>query len=755
MASTRPRRASRFPACSRPAAAGTPIAVLLALIALALTIADPAPATAARPATKSRSPKRATRPVPATPEPADPELIYPLSPAEATADTLHGVVVPDPYRWLENAGSPDVQRWMEAEDSVARAFLDKLPERAAIADRLRSLYYVDNVSPPLHRGDRYFYSRRLPDKEKAIVYWRESATGSDSVLLDPNTWSDAGNLSLGEWVVSWDGRRVAYKVSKNNADDATLYVMDVATGKRSDIDVITGARYATPSWTPKGDGFYYTWLPMDTTIAEAARPGYAEVRFHKLGDDPTKDRVIRQRTGDPAVFESATMSRDGHWLFLQVDHGWSSTDLYFRKGKARDSEPFRPLTVGGNAHYFLREYRDRFYISTDEGAPRSRIFRVDPKHPERARWVEVAPERADATLGEFTIAGESLVMTYLKDAASLLEIRALDGSNPRDVALPSIGSVKYITGMDDEDDAYFSFQSFTTPPEVHEFSVAAATQKLWSRPRMPIDPEVYDVEEVFYTSRDGTRVPMFLVHRKDFPRDGTGRALLTGYGGFLVGMTPYFSRGGLVWADHGGVFAVACLRGGNEYGEAWHRAGMLLQKQNVFDDFIAGAEYLVQQRWTRPHRLSISGGSNGGLLVGVALTQKPSLFGAVVCAVPLLDMIRYDRFGAGATWTSEYGSAQDSAQFRALYAYSPYHHVEDGVKYPPVLFLSADSDDRVDPMHARKMAAALQNASAGGPVLLRIEKNAGHGGADLIRSYVEQGADTYSFLLQETAAGPP
>ncbi|AUX48341.1 peptidase S9 [Sorangium cellulosum] len=693
----------------------------------------------------------------AAPTPADRDgPAYPPTRVDPVKYTLHGVEIADPYRWLEDGASPEVQAWMKAQQAFTRAELDKLPERGAIASRLKQLFYIDAVSAPRHRRGRYFLSRRHATKEKSIVYWKQGKGGEERALLDPNSWSDDGSVSLGGWEASWDGKNVAYKVQKNNSDEATLHVMDVASGKRSEVDVIEGGKYAYPSWTPSGDGFYYVWLPTDPSIAVAERPGYAEVRFHRLGQDPQKDRVVRGRTGDPRTFLGASLSKDGRFLVLTVAHGWTSTDVYFRDlrrpgGQAAD----RPLIVGSDAHYSVEVYKDRFYVHTDEGAPRYRLFEVDPDRPERAAWKEIVPERADATLDSVSIVGGQLALGYLKDASSRVEIRSLDGKLTREVPLPGIGTVGGPYGLPDEDEAYFSFESFTSPQEIHATSIKTGKTELYARIEVPVDPSPYTVEQAFFPSRDGTRVSMFIVRRKDMKKDGSARALLYGYGGFQISQTPAFTGSIHPWLERGGVYAVANLRGGGEYGEAWHRDGMLLKKQNVFDDFIAAAEHLIREGYTRPEGLAIQGGSNGGLLVGAAITQRPDLFGAALCSVPLLDMVRYHLFGSGKTWISEYGSADDLEQFKALHAYSPYHRVKPGTRYPAVLLLSADSDDRVDPMHARKLAAALQAASAGGPVLLRIERNAGHAGADLIRAAVEKGADQIAFALAATGAPAP
>jgi len=676
---------------------------------------------------------------------------YPPSRTVEVTDVLHGVTVKDPYRWLEDGMSPETKAWMKAQDDLTRQRLASLPGRDGLAARLKELLYIDSVSAPQHRGSRYFFTRRHATKEKSVVYWKEGAGGAENVVLDPNGWSADGSASLGGWQASWDGASVAYQKRVNNSDEATLHVIDVATLKVSEVDVIEGAKYAGASWTPDGKAFYYTWLPVDPNIPTADRPGYAEVRLHKLGTDPKTDAVVKEKTGDPTVFQNADLTRDGRFLFLVISHGWTSQEVWFRDLAVNPSTVgWTPLAVGIKAHFDADGFDGRIFVKTDDGAPKGRVFAVDPAKPERAAWKEIVPERRDATLEGYEIVGGRLALNYLKSAASSLEIRGTEGRLVREIALPGIGTVGGPVGRDDEDEAYFSFTSYTTPTSIYRTSVKTGATSLYFQVKVPADLTPYTVSQEFYPSKDGTRVSMFVVHRKDMKRDGSARGLLEGYGGFQFAFTPAFSPSVIPWLEKGGFYAVPNLRGGSEYGEAWHEAGMLLRKQNVFDDFIAAAEYLEKEKWTSPARLVLKGGSNGGLLMGALITQRPDLFRVSLCGVPLLDMVRYQLFGSGKTWISEYGSADDAAQFQALYAYSPYHHVKAGTKYPAVLIASADSDDRVDPMHARKFAALLQAASTGGPVLLRIEKHSGHGGADLVKATVAERADEYAFALAET-----
>jgi prolyl oligopeptidase len=682
-----------------------------------------------------------------------PPMPYPPTRADEIQETLFGAVVADPYRWLEDAGRDDVKAWMAAQDQLTRAHLGKLPGRDRLAKRFRELLYVDSISAPLRRGTRYFYTRTHADKEKAIVYWREGADGEEHVLLDPNTMSQDGTVSLGTWVPSYDGKRVAYALKANNSDEATLHLIDVASGKESPIDVIEGAKYAQPSWTPSGDGYFYTWLPpVGGAVTVAERPGHAEIRFHKIGADPKTDARVHDKTGNPQTFLSVEGSRDGHWLFVYVSHGWNSTDIYYRDQRVKDPT-WQPFAVGLPSQFEVTAWRDRFYVRTNDGAPRWRVYVADPKRPARADWKEIVPQ-SDAVLDGVQIVGEHLALTYLRNAASELEVRTLDGTPVRKVALPGIGTTGGMVGNPADDEAYFTFMSFTVPHEVYRTSVKSGATTLWAEVKVPIDPAPYTVEQVWYPSKDGTQISMFIVRRKDMPKDGSTPFLLGGYGGFNVSLTPMFYGGRYPWLEAGGGFAIPNLRGGGEYGEDWHKAGMLERKQNVFDDFIAAAQFLIDAGYTRPDRLAIRGGSNGGLLMGAAVTQRPDLFRAVLCEVPLLDMVRYHKFGSGKTWVPEYGSADDEAGFKTLFAYSPYHHVKHAA-YPSLLMMSADSDDRVDPMHARKMTAALQAQSTGAhPILLRIERHAGHGGADLVKQLVEQATDSYAFLMSELGMTP-
>jgi prolyl oligopeptidase len=707
-----------------------------------------------RPAARAPAPRSAPAAPAASAPAATSAYGYPASRRVDTADVLHGVTVADPYRWLEDEKSAEVRTWMKAQDEFARGYLTRLPKRAELAARFRELFDIERIGVPLKRGNRYFWTHKEVGKDKDAVLYREGTQGAPKVLLDPNTWSTDASVSLGSYSISWDGKRVVYQVKKNNSDEAILEILDIDSGKKLP-DVIDGAKYTwRAAWTPKGDGFYYTKVPpVGGAVTVADRPGFAEVRFHALGEDPAKDRVVHEATRDPTTFQSADLSRDGRFLLASVRRGWISSDLYFQDLSDKAQKPaWKPLIVGQPHIYHAEIHGGRFYVITNEGAPNWRVFSVDPKKPERAAWREIVPERKDTTLDVLSIVGGRIALVTIKDVALKLEVRELDGKLRYEVALPEPGSVSELIGNSDEDEAHYSFESFGRPPEVYALSVRSGKSRLLSQTRVPIDASKVMTEQRFATSKDGTKIPYFVLRNKTQALDGNAPALLSGYGGFSASLTPSFTPTAFPWLEQGGVFVVANLRGGGEYGETWHEAGMRHKKQNVFDDYVAVAEDLIAQKYTRSERLVLRGRSNGGLLVGAALTQRPELFRAVICGVPLLDMLRYHLYGSGKTWIAEYGSAEDATDFRTLLGYSPYQRVKPGVRYPSLLLSSADSDDRVDPMHARKFAAAMQAASSGGPVLLRIQHNAGHGGADKIKELVDERADEYAFALAELGA---
>lgn len=676
---------------------------------------------------------------------------YPMSPpptrTQVIDELIHGARVKDPYRWLEDEKSPEVQGWMKAQDDFTRERLKALPEREALLARYKALYYLESIGAPVKRGGRWFYRRTHKDKEKSIVYWRANEKAPEQVLLDPNQWSKDNTVSLGGWWPSEDGKKVVFAEKPNAADEATLHVLDVDTGKRSTVDVIPGAKYASASWMPDSKGFYYEWLPVDPSIPVSERPGYTELRYHALGTDPAKDEVVHPRTGDPKTFLGGFVSRDGKWLFASVMRGWNENDLFFKPRGSKAA--WQRLAKGVDAKYDVLVWKDAFYVVTDEGAPNKRIFKVDPKKTDRAAWKELVAEDKEAAIDSVAIVGGHLSVSRMRKVVSEVVLYGLDGKLVRQVELPGLGTSSNLVGDETDDDAFYGFSSFTMPSQVFRTSVKTGKSSTWFKVEVPVDPSPYTVTQVSYPSKDGTPVSMFLVHRKDLEKNGQNPVLLYGYGGFDVSLTSSFNSFIYPWLEAGGMYAVPNLRGGGEYGKAWHDAGRGAKKQNVFDDFAAAAEFLIREKYTSPEKLAIRGGSNGGLLTGAAMTQRPELFGAVICAVPLLDMLRYHLYGSGKTWIPEYGDPEKADEFAVLAAYSPYHHVVERGSYPPLLMMSADHDDRVDPMHARKFVAHLQGATKGqGLVWLRIEANAGHGGADQVAKAIESSADQIAFLLQ-------
>jgi prolyl oligopeptidase len=725
------------------------------LLALTLTACS-----ASRAAPPPPVPMHASAPASAsspTAAPATPPAAYPPSRTTDTSDTLFGTVVRDPYRWLEDGDSPEVKAWAMAQDAFARARLDRLPHRDAILARLEALDRAEARGWYLRRpGGRVFFTRRAADQDKWVVVVRE-ANGSERTLIDPNAWPQEGNPSLVEHVVSPDGKKIAYGVSSNNADETTSHVLDVDTGK--DLpDLLPGTNFFNVQFNSASDGLYYRYTPPDAKLDAGQRYGLGDLRFHRLGRAATEDVVVHESMRDPYNFLWIGASEDGHWLFATVDHSASILDVYFKDARGpQTSTGWRPLAVGGHASYDVTTYRDRFYVFTNDGASRSRVMVVDPKKPQRDAWKEIVPERADQTLTDVRIVGGKLALTYLEDVISHVEIHELDGRLVREIQAPGIGALSPLVGgmSKDDDTVFYGFESYTSPKELFQTSVRTGVTRSVYRATVPFDGAPYLVEQRFFASKDGTRVPMFILRK----RDGDGGAprspaptILYAYGAYGYSETPWFNAHIVPWLEQGGVYAIANVRGGAEYGEAWHQAVVGRGKQLTFDDFAAAAEFLTREGYTTPHKLVIKGGSHGGLLVATELTQRPELFRAVICEVPVIDMIRYTRFGAGKLWVGEIGSPTVEADFRALFAYSPYHHIVPGVAYPSILIASADSDDRVDPLHARKLAAALQGASNGGSVLLRVEHAASHRGSGRRSSNDAQLADEYAFALGEIAA---
>ena len=659
----------------------------------------------------------------------------------------HGVEVRDPYRWLEDGDAEEVRRWSEAQGRHTRAALDAIPFTAAIRERLRVLFSIGLVSAPAIRGDRYFHQRRTGDQEQPVLYLRQGLEGEDRVLLDPARFAEDRTSALDWYYPSDDGRLLAYGVSEGGSEKSVLRILDVDTG-RDLADVIPFTRACSLEWRPDGSGFFYTRYPEPGSVPPGEENYRRRVYEHVLGRDWREDPLVFGADRPPEDWANVHLSPGGRWLAVSVSRGWTRTDVYLRDLASPDS-PFVTVIEGLDAIFGVDVRNDRLYLQTNLDAPRSRLVAADLEHPGRETWRDVLPEGSDVLEGTALI-GDWIVAVWLRDASSRVTLHARDGTLLHEVALPVIGSVAGLTGEWDGREAFLGFTSYAVPPTVYRLALPDPALELWARAPGEVDADRFRVRLVHYPSRDGTLVSMFLVDARDRPTDGRGAALLTGYGGFNVSHTPAFGRGVIQFLEKGGLYAVAHLRGGGEYGEDWHRQGMLDRKQNVFDDFLAAADFLLQQGHAGRGRLAIMGGSNGGLLVGAALTQRPGLFRAVVCQVPLLDMVRYHLFRIARLWIPEYGSADDPEAFRWLHAYSPYHHVRDGTPYPAVLITTGESDSRVDPLHARKMAARLQAAtSSDHPILLRLETRAGHGQGKPLSKTLEEWTDVWAFLFSE------
>ena len=669
---------------------------------------------------------------------------YPPAPAVDVSDTLHGDTIPDPYRWLEEGDRPDTRDWTARQNALTESLLGAVPGRDRIRRRLDELLSIGALSTPEPVAGRYFYQRRDGRQNQPVLYVRQGVQGEDRVLVDPNALDPAGTTALDWSYPSEDGRLLAYGLSENGSEQSLLHVLEVDSGTLLP-DRIPRTRAADLACLPDGSGFYYTRYPAPEEVPAGEEHYHRAVYLHRLGTDPAADPLVF-RPAEKEHWPGVGLSPDGRWLVIGVARTFDQTDLYVQDLAA--GTPPVPVAKDLAASFDGEVVRGRLYLRTNLDAPTYRVYVVDPERPAREGWREIVPPRSDAVLESVRIAGDRLALGYLERASSRLRLTDLDGADVREIALPTIGSLFGLGAEWDGHELFFGFTSYTVPPTVYRIDLATGVQERWRGVEADIDPARFEVRQVSFPSRDGTAITMFVVHRAGLERDGDRPAYLTGYGGFNISMTPAFSRSLLLWLERGGVVAIPNIRGGGEYGEDWHQAGMLGTKQNSFDDFIAAAEWLIRERYTRPGRLAAAGGSNGGLLMGAVLTQRPDLFRAVVVQVALLDMLRYHRFLIARLWIPEYGSADDAQQYRWLRAYSPYHHVRDGVAYPAVLLATAESDTRVDPMHARKMAARLQAATGSDrPILLRLEARAGHGAGKPLNKMLDELTDTWTFVF--------
>ena len=669
-------------------------------------------------------------------------------------ETMQGVKIVDNYRWLEDGNSQDTQKWVAEEMAYTQSVLDPLPGRDAIHKRLTELLSIGSITQPEIGGKYYFYTRREGMQNQPVLYVREGVEGKDRVLLDPNQLAADGTIALDWYHASENGKYLAYGTSPSGSEMSTLHILETKTGKLLP-DTIERTRACSIAWMHDNSGFFYTRYPKKGDVPEGQEMYNRHVFYHDLGTDPETDTPIFGEGRDPEDWPSVSLDNDGRLLLISVSQGWTKTELFLMDLKA--GTPPTRITTGKNFLYSGSVYNGRLYIVTNEGAPRYRMFMAEAGNYERDDWTEIIPQ-TEAVLQGAALWGGKIFAQYEQNASSQLRLFDLEGKVISDIHLPALGTVFGSEGKWNHDEIFYGFVSFTVPPTVYRYDLKNGSASVWAKVDAPsIDPSAYEVQQEWYHSKDGTKVPMFVVYKKGLKKDGHNPTLLTGYGGFNISMLPSFSRTAYLWMEHVGIYAVANLRGGAEFGEDWHRAGMLDKKQNVFDDMIAGAEHLIAEKYTDKDHLAIQGGSNGGLLMGAMITQRPDLFRAVVCQVPLLDMLRYQYFQIAKLWIPEYGSSDNAEQFKWLYAYSPYHHVKAGTEYPAILFMTADTDTRVDPMHAKKMAALMQDEAENGksrtrPILLRIETKAGHGAGKPLTKQIEEFTDIYSFLFWQLGA---
>ena len=676
-------------------------------------------------------------------------LTYPPTPKVDQIDSYHGVEVQDPYRWLEDPDSDETKAWVEAENSVTFAYLNQIPVREKIKQRVTQLWDYEKYGIPFKEGNRYFYFKNDGLQNQSVLYALTSLDGEAKVLLDPNKLSEDGTVALAGAAISEDGNFMAYGLSTSGSDWQEWKVRDVETGE--DIsDRLKWIKFSGASWTHDGQGFFYSRYdePNEATKLEDVNY-FQKLFYHRLGTPQAEDVLIYHRPDQKEWGFSGGVTEDGRYLIISVWRGTDPKNLVFYKDLTNpDAEVVELINQFEASYSFIENDGSIFWFRTDLDAPRGRVMAIDIKNPARENWQEIIPQ-ADEVLEGVSLLNNQFITDYLKDAHTQIKIFDLDGNFVREVALPGLGSAGGFGGKRYDKETFYSFTGFTTPPTIYRYDMVSGESTIFRQPQVDFNPDEYETKQVFYGSKDGTKIPMFITHKKGMELDGNNPTLLYGYGGFNVSLTPSFSVSQLVWMEMGGVYAVANLRGGGEYGEEWHQAGMKLKKQNVFDDFIAAAEWLIGNQYTCGEKLAIAGGSNGGLLVGACMTQRPDLFGAALPAVGVLDMLRFHKFTIGWAWCSEYGSPEDPEEFQALYAYSPLHNLKPGTAYPATMITTADHDDRVVPAHSFKFAAALQAAHQGeNPVLIRIETKAGHGAGKPTAKQIEELADRWAFLVR-------
>ncbi|MFN0279962.1 MAG: prolyl oligopeptidase family serine peptidase [Pyrinomonadaceae bacterium] len=682
--------------------------------------------------------------------PAQSSFDYPKPRRADQVDDFHGTKVTDPYRWMEDTESAETKSWIDAENALTNSYLGAIPQREAIKTRLTELWNYERYSAPFKITDNfYIYSKNDGLQNQSVLYKATSINDPGSVFFDPNKLSKDGTAALGGSSFTDDGKLWAYGVAIAGSDRTEWHVMETATGRLLS-DTLSPNRQGGVSWLKDNSGFYYSnYAPTEKGKELKNQTFFQKIYFHKLGTPQSEDYVVYERPDNKEYFSGARVTEDGNWLIITVRKGTERMNMVYFKNLTMQKAPLMPLVEDlKNSWNFIGNDGSVFYFRTDKDAPRAKVVKVDALATTKG-WSEVVPETVD-TLNGVSFINDQLVLNYLHDAHTKINIVETSGKFVREVKLPGIGSAGGFNGKRYDHETFYSYSSFNAPPTIYRYDMKTGDSKIFRQAKVKFDPSQYKVEQVFYTSKDGkTRVPMFLAYKKGIKIDGQNPTLLYGYGGFNAAMTPFFSAANIAWLEMGGIYAVACIRGGSEYGRAWWEGGSRLNKQNTFDDFAWAAKWLIKNKYTSTPKLAVNGASNGGLLVGAVLNQHPDLFGAAIAEVGVMDMLRFDKFTIGWAWKSDYGDPANAADFAAMYAYSPYHNIKPGTRFPATLVTTADHDDRVFPAHSFKYAAAMQSAQTGSaPVLIRIETKAGHGAGKPTAKQIEESADHYAFLIK-------
>jgi prolyl oligopeptidase len=678
-------------------------------------------------------------------------FVYPKAAASDQVDVYHGTSVPDPYRWLEDPNSPETRAWIEAQNAISMPYLSAIPERAAIRKRLTELWNYERFSDLSKAGNRYFWYRNDGLQERSVLYTAGALSAAGTVLIDPNKYADKTQALAGA-IPSHDGKLLAFQLQRAGSDWREIGFLDVATGKELP-DRLKWIKFSVPVWSEDGKGLYYSRYAEP---ADAMKPGELtnqKLYYHRLGTPQSEDTLVLFRPEQPRWTYDAEETEDGRYVVISIQRSTEEENaVFYRKV---EGGPMVELLPSFDAVYiFCGSDGDVLYFRTTRNAPKGRLIAIDLRKPEPANWREVIPESVDV-LEKVSYMNGQFIAAYMKDARTQVRLFDRTGKPVGEVPLPGIGVAYGFTGRQSDTETFFTFTSYTVPPTLYRLDLKTRATSVFRQPKMNADLSKYETSQVFYKSKDGTRIPMFLTYTKGLKRDGSNPVYLFGYGGFRVPVLPYFNTSALVWLEMGGVMAVPNIRGGGEYGAKWHEAGIKTRKQTGFDDFIAAAEYLIAEKYTQPSKIAISGGSNGGLLVAACLVQRPDLFGAVVPKVGVLDMLRFHKFTIGWAWVSDYGSPDNPEEFKALRAYSPYHNIRKGAEYPPTLITTADHDDRVVPAHSFKFAAALQAAQEGkAPVMIRIQTKAGHGGGLPLSMIIDEHADVWAFIVKNLGMTP-